>query len=74
MENDLKQEMKDNLKKPEDDLKQNGRRSQKNGRRPQVQFKKSILIGCDVIVNYPLFLHYILLYEHDINKHKRINI
>ena len=32
------------LKKMKDDLK-------KNGRRPQTQFKKSTLIGCDIIVN-----------------------
>jgi hypothetical protein len=44
----------------EDDLKQNGRQPQKkNGRRPQKKmeydlkrnFKKSTLIGCDIIVN-----------------------
>ena len=44
MENDLKKEMEDDLRKTEDDLK-------KNGRRPQAQFKKSTLIGCDIIVH-----------------------
>ena len=41
--------MEDDLKKKdkkEEDLKQN-----KNGRRPQEQFKKSTIIGCDIIVN-----------------------
>ena len=33
-------------RKKEDDLKIN-----KNRRRPQAQFKKSALIGCDIIVN-----------------------
>jgi hypothetical protein len=37
-------------KKKEENLK-DGRRPKKNGRRPQLQFKKSILIGCDIIVN-----------------------
>ena len=49
--------------KMEEDLKKNGRRPQKkgskeddlkkkwNGRRPHAQFKKSTLIGCDIIVN-----------------------
>ena len=43
----------------EDDLNKNGRRPQKkwkmtlkkNGIQPQAQFKKSTLIGCDIIVN-----------------------
>ena len=39
-------------KKMEDELKKNGRRPQKikNGQ-PEAQFKKSTLIGCDIIVN-----------------------
>ena len=46
----------------ENKLKKNGRQpqkkkwkpaSKKNGRRPQGQFKKSTLIGCDIIVNLP---------------------
>ena len=40
----------------EDDLKKIGRQPQnkwKNGKRPQVQLKKAILIGCDIIVNSP---------------------
>jgi hypothetical protein len=43
MEKALYQKMEDNLTK-------NGRRPKKNGRRPQAQFKKSTLIGCDIIV------------------------
>ena len=44
MEDDLKK-MEDDLKKQMgDDLKKN-----ENGRRPQ--FKKSTLIGCDIVVN-----------------------
>ena len=39
MEYDIKKQMEDDLKKNE------------NGRRPQ--FKKSTLIGCDIIVNCP---------------------
>ena len=38
----------------EDDLQikeQKGDNLKKNGRRPQTQFKKSTLIGCDIIVN-----------------------
>jgi hypothetical protein len=35
----------------EDDLKKiNRRQPQKNGRRPKVKFKKSTLIGCDILV------------------------
>ena len=38
MENNLKKEMEDDLKKTEDDLK-------KNGRRPQAQFKNQPLLA-----------------------------
>ena len=46
--------MEDNLKKMEDDLKEIKKLEDdpnKNGRWPQVKFKKSTLIGCDIIVN-----------------------
>ena len=48
--------MEDNLKKNEmeDDLKKKWKTTSKkwkNGRQPQVQVKKSTLIGCDIIVN-----------------------
>jgi hypothetical protein len=47
MEGDLKK-----ISNMEDDLKKSGRRPhQKNRRQPQAQFKKSTLIGCDIIVN-----------------------
>ena len=43
MEDDLKIK----FKRMEDDLKNKS----KNGRQPQAQFKKSNLIGCDIIVH-----------------------
>ena len=46
MEDDLKTKMEDNLKKKWITTSTN-----KNGRQPQVQFKKSTLIGCGIIVN-----------------------
>ena len=60
MEGDLQKNGRRSLKKiekqPEKKWKTtantSGRQPQtKNGRRPQTQFKKSTLIGCDIIVN-----------------------
>jgi hypothetical protein len=42
-----KQNMEDDLKKK----KTRWKMTQKDGRQPHAQFKKSTLIGCDIIVN-----------------------
>ena len=56
MEDDLKKNRR-RPKKIEDDQKINKLEDdlKKNGRQPQAKFKKSTLIGCDIIVNQPSF-------------------
>jgi hypothetical protein len=46
-----KKEMEHVLKKNRKNGRQPKKTTYKNGRQPQSQFKKSTLIGCDIIVN-----------------------